>query len=84
MKRKIIVLLAVFLSLSAMSCRNQAEVGRTRLDISIELEESRTIMPSQTLMETRKYSVSGTGPDGSSFGPLLSSDSELSVSDLVP
>lgn len=84
MKRKIIVLLAVLLSVSAMSCRNQAEVGRTRLDISIEQETSRTIMPSQTLMDTRKYSVSGTGPDGSSFGPLLSSDSEFSVSDLVP
>ena len=84
MKRMIIVLFAVLLSLSAMSCRNQAEAGRTRLDISIEQETSRTIMPSQTLLETRKYSVSGAGPDGSSFGPLLSSDSELSVSDLVP
>ena len=85
MKRKALILvLAIMVILLAMSCRNSVEGGRTRLSIHIEQDSSRTIMPSQTLMETRKYSVSGTGPDGSSFGPLLSTDSELSVSDLVP
>ena len=84
MKRKALILvLAIMVILLAMSCRNSVEGGRTRLSIHIEQDSSRTIMPSQTLMETRKYSVSGTGPDGSSFGPLLSTDSELSVSDLV-
>ena len=85
MKRKALILvLAIMVILLAMSCRNSVEGGRTRLSIHIEQDSSRTIMPSQTLMETRKFSVSGNGPDGSSFGPLLSTDSELSVSDLVP
>ena len=85
MKRKaIIIVSAVLIVLLAMSCRNSVEESRTRLCIHIEQESSKTIMPSETLMETRKYSVSGTGPDGASFGPLLSTDSELSVTDLVP
>ena len=85
MKRKAyFIVFATLIILLAMSCRNSVEGGRTRLSIHIEQDSSRTIMPSQTLMETRKYSVSGTGPDGSSFGPLLSTDSELSVTDLVP
>ena len=85
MKRKaIIIASAVLIVLLAMSCRNSVEESRTRLCIHIEQESSKTIMPSETLMETRKYSVSGTGPDGASFGPLLSTDSELSVTDLVP
>ena len=85
MKMKAVFLVfTALIVLLAMSCRNSVEGGRTRLSIHIEQESSRTIMPSQTLMEVRKYSVSGTGPDGSSFGPLLSTDSELSVTDLVP
>ena len=85
MKRKaIIIVSAVLIVLLAMSCRNSVEESRTHLSIHIEQESSRTIMPSQTLMEIRKYSVSGTGPDGSSFGPLLSTDSNLSVTDLIP
>ena len=85
MKRKaFFIVFATLIFLLTMSCRNSVEGGRTRLSIHIEQDSSRTIMPSQTLMETRKFSVSGNGPDGSSFGPLLSTDSELSVSDLVP
>ena len=85
MKRKAIVLVfTTLIVLLAMSCRNSVEGGRTRLSIHIEQETSKTIMPSQTLMEVRKYSVFGTGPDGSSFGPLLSTDSDLSVSNIVP
>ena len=85
MKRKaFFVVFAVLIAVSLLSCKNAAEEGRTRLSIHIEQESSKTIMPSQTLMETRKYSVSGTGPDGSSFGPLLSTDSDLCVSDIVP
>lgn len=78
------MLFAVFFLLISMSCRNSVESGRTRLELHIEQDNPRTIMPSQTLMETKKYSVSGTGPSGSSFGPILSTDSELSVNDLVP
>ena len=83
MKKRLFALVIAVLIL-ALSCRNSGDEIRTRLEIHIEQEASRTIMPSQTLMETRKYSVSGTGPDNASFGPLLSTDSELSVSDLVP
>lgn len=85
MKRKLsLALLAVLTLVLAFSCKNSVEAGRTRLELHIEQEISRTIMPSQTLMETKKYSVSGTGPSGASFGPILTTDSELSVSDLVP
>ena len=85
MKRKLTLALFVALTLVlAFSCKNSAEAGRTRLELRIEQEISRTIMPSQTLMETKKYSVSGAGPSGTSFGPILTTDSELSVSDLVP
>ncbi|MBQ7645323.1 MAG: hypothetical protein IJS84_09895 [Spirochaetales bacterium] len=85
MKRKVFLLLIiVFLLVVAMSCRNSVESGRTRLALHIEQDNSRTIMPSQTLMETKKYSISGLGPSGSSFGPILSTDSELSVNDLIP
>ena len=85
MKRRLFVLAVAVLVLAfSLSCRNSGDEVRTRLEIHIEQDSSRTIMPSQTLMETRKYSVSGTGPDNVSFGPLLSTDSELSVTDLVP
>lgn len=85
MKRKLyLLLIAVSVIVVAMSCRDSGEGGRTCLELHIEQDNSRTIMPSQTLMETKKYSVSGTGPSGSSFGPILSTDSELSVNDLIP
>ena len=85
MKRKLfLIAVAVLVLTSALSCRNSGDEIRTRLEIHIEQESSRTIMPSPTLMETRKYSVTGTGPDNASFGPLLSADSELSVTDLIP
>ena len=85
MKRKaFFVVFAVLVAVSVFSCKNSAEEGRTRLSIHIEQGASRTIMPSPSLMEVRKYSVSGTGPDGTSFGPLLSADSEISITDLVP
>ena len=78
---------SVFLSavlLAAVSCSGPGDVSRTRLEISIETGDgSRTIMPSEALMEVRKYSVSGTGPSGASFGPLFSSESLLSVQDLA-
>ena len=83
-RRSFLLAIAVLVLVSVLSCRNSGEEIRTRLEIHIEQDSSRTIMPSQTLMETAKYSVSGTGPNNASFGPLLSTDSELSVSDLVP
>ena len=85
MKRRLFLLAVAALVLAAaISCRNSSDEIRTRLEIHIEQESSRTIMPSQTLMETAKYSVSGTGPDNASFGPLLSTDSDFSVTDLIP
>ena len=85
MKRRLFLLAVAALVLAAViSCRNSSDEIRTRLEIHIEQESSRTIMPSQTLMDTAKYSVSGTGPDNASFGPLLSTDSDFSVTDLIP
>lgn len=85
MRRKaLLAVILIMIVVSVPSCRNSVEGARTRLAIHIEQESSKTIMPSQTLMETTKYSVSGTGPGGVSFGPILSTDSELSVSDLIP
>ncbi len=83
MRKTLIVLLAV-LCLLAVACRNSAEGDRTSLSLTIEGgDASRTIMPSQTLMDVQKYSVTGTGPMGATFGPLLTTDSELSIKDLA-
>ena len=77
------IVLMVFLII-AISCNADDGSVQTRLQIRIEEHEaSRTIMPAQTLMEIAKYSVSGTGPDGASFGPVLSSENTMSIQDLV-
>ena len=80
-----IVILAVLCALlSAVSCRNSMDGEGTSLSLRIEDGEgSRTIMPSQTLMDVQKYSVTGSGPMGAVFGPLLTTDSELSIKDLA-
>ena len=64
-----------------VSCQNSEEPAFTRLDIVIQDSNagSRTIMPAAALMETRKYSVSGTGPAGKSFGPIISAETSISV-----
>jgi len=85
MRKTLIALLVVLcVSLLAVSCRNSADEGRTSLSLKIEEgETSRTIMPSQTLLDVQKYSVTGTGPLGAVFGPLLTTDSELSIKDIA-
>ncbi|MBP5162333.1 MAG: hypothetical protein ILP16_05070 [Spirochaetales bacterium] len=90
-RRRIILAILLFIALMAflftlISCNADEDPAQTRLEIRIEAEdtqESRTIMPAHTLMEIAKYSVSGTGPDGASFGPVLSSENTMSIQDLV-
>lgn len=85
MRKTLIALLVVLCaSLLAVSCRNSAEEARTSLSLKIEDGEgSRTIMPSQTLLDVQKYSITGSGPLGAVFGPVLSTDSVVSIKDLA-
>ena len=88
-RRRIVLAILLFIALMAfliiaISCNADEGSVQTRLQIRIEEDgASRTIMPAQTLMEIAKYSVSGTGPDGASFGPVLSSENTMSIQDLV-
>jgi len=78
----LVVVAAIVMMVLANSCKDpDAAVGS--LELRLEDEVSRTIMPSATLMEIAKYSVSGTGPGGASFGPVLSTESTVSIRNLV-
>ncbi len=84
-KKALTLLLTVALiSAILVSCQDSAEPAGTRLNIRITEPESvsRTIMPASALMEVRKYSVSGQGPGGKSFGPVLSTESSVTVESL--
>ena len=90
-RRRVILVILLFIALIAflilaVSCDTDEDSGLSRLEIRIEEDEnsgSKTIMPSLTLMEISKYSVSGTGPDGATFGPVISSENTLSIQNLV-
>ena len=88
-RRRVILAILLFAALMAflilaVSCDTDEDLTQTRLEIRIEQDDgSRTIMPSQTLMEISKYSVSGNGPDGATFGPFLSSENTLSIQNLA-
>ena len=86
MRRNSFTVIAAFIVFAALaaSCSGPSDGISTRLEISIESSDSsRTVMPSEALMEVRKYSVSGKGPSGAVFGPVLSSENRLSVRDLA-
>lgn len=84
MKRFIIVLSLVSLVLLiASSCKNDASGPRASLSIRIQDDTQRTIMPNATLMATQKYSISGSGPSGASFGPLIFGESIISINDIA-
>lgn len=84
--KKTLTLLLVTALISAVlvSCQDSAEPVGTRLNIRITEPESvsRTIMPASALMEVHKYSVSGQGPGGKSFGPVYSTESSVTVESL--
>ncbi len=81
--RKILVVFFCVLVL-AVSCSDSGNGGRTSLSLRIEERVgSRTIMPSQTLMDVQKYSISGSGPSGATFGPILSTNNELDIRDIA-
>ncbi|MGP1508360.1 MAG: hypothetical protein ACTTJW_05720 [Sphaerochaeta sp.] len=66
-----------------VSCFEAQENALTNLEIMIENPvTSRTIMPSDFLMEVQKYSVSGSGSSGASFGPVLSSENIVSIQNI--
>ena len=75
----LIVLAVVLFMLLAMSCENDEGAGATMLELRLEEDVERTIMPSAALMEASKYSVSGKGPGGAVFGPVLSTESTVSI-----
>ena len=89
-RKRVILVILLFIALVAflilaVSCNADDDSGQTRLEIRIEDDSSgsRTIMPSQTLMKVAKYSVSGSGPGDTSFGPVISSEKTLSIQNLV-
>ncbi len=87
MTGKHFILLAILvLALSLfVSCEESSNEAGANLSIVLDDgAKTRTIMPSSTLMEIRKYSVSGSGPSGQTFGPLISTSSEISVSEILP
>ncbi len=76
-----LVLICLFVS---VSCNDSDSRARTSVTLRIEEgEDSRTIMPLAALMEVQKYSVTGKGPSGATFGPIVSTDSELSIKDIA-
>jgi len=91
MKTKVIsISLFTLIVLSALvavvSCEQEAELQTTTLDLVIRGGEdgaSRTIMPGAALLDVSRYSVSGQGPAGESFGPVLSTENSISVSDIA-
>ena len=78
----LVVVASVVVMVLANSC-NDSEGATGSLQLRLEDEVSRTIMPSATLMEIAKYSVSGTGPGGAEFGPVLSTESTVGIRNLV-
>ena len=78
----LVVLAAVIVLLLANSC-NDSDAASASLELDLEEEVARTIMPSSSLMDIAKYSVSGTGPGGASFGPVLSTESTVGIKNLV-
>ena len=78
----VVIVAAVVVMVLANSC-NDADSATGSLQLRLEDEVSRTIMPAATLMEIAKYSVSGTGPGGASFGPVLSTESTVSIRNLA-
>ncbi len=84
-KRSTIIILAALCLLFVVSCQDRADNATARLEISIEDRSigSRTIMPSSALLEPQKYTVSGIGPYGSTFGPIVSTDSNVVVSGIM-
>ena len=78
----LVVLAVVLFMLLVMSCDEGGTAGATMLELRLEEDVSRTIMPSAALMEVSKYSVSGKGPGGAAFGPVMSTESTLSIRNL--
>ena len=75
----LVVLAVVLFMLLVMSCEDGNASGSTMLELRLEEDAGRTIMPSAALMEASKYSVSGKGPGGAAFGPVLSTESTVSI-----
>jgi len=75
----LVVLAVVLFMLLVMSCEDGNAPGATMLELKLEEDVGRTIMPSATLMDASKYSVSGKGPGGAVFGPVMSTENTMSI-----
>ncbi len=80
-KQLVLLSVAVLFLVFGASCNDSSGSAITELEIAIEDRslDSRTMMPSDALLEIHKYSVSGEGPEGSSFGPIISSENSVTV-----
>lgn len=71
-----------------ISCRQEPRQQRANLVVKLQDEVvgaqgAKTIMPKFNLMEAVRFSIEGAGPGGSSFSPVYSEGSEISVSELT-
>ena len=78
----LVVLAVVLFMLLVMSCEDDAAAGPAVLELTLEEDVGRTIMPSAALLEVSRYSVSGKGPGGAAFGPVMSTESTMSIRNL--
>ena len=75
----LVVLAVVLFMLLVMSCEDGNASGAAMLELKLEEDVGRTIMPSAALMDASKYSVSGKGPGGAVFGPVMSTENTVSI-----
>ena len=84
MKQKCVVIILILIVALGVSCNNQDLNEGASLVLNIkDLTQERSITPRSDMLKISKFSVSGTGPNGATFGPVLSSESTIVVSDLA-
>ncbi len=85
MKEKVfIALLALILAITLASCEHEMNSQKASLTVKLENETAKTIMPKQNLLSIARYSVEGSGPNGTGFSPVYGENAEVSVSELTP
>ena len=84
MKKVLIALLALVLTLTLVSCEHELSTPKASLIVKLEEQSGKTIMPKQNLLQITRYSVEGSGPEGASFSPVYGDTAQISVLELAP
>ena len=82
--KRTLVMLMVLVMVLVASCHESSDNLVTTVEIAIEDRsmDSRTMMPAPALLDIHKYSISGQGPSGRSFGPVVSSERSVTITDV--